>query len=454
MPNTMMANNERTESGVGNSSFAMSVPTALYQVNPPEQFDFKAPNDWPRWLRRFERFRIASGLQSKTEEQQVNMLIYCMGEEGEDLLTSFNLSPADKVSYTAVKNKFDEYMGFKRNIVYERARFFKRKQESGEPVDSFINDLHKLAEYCQFGNLKEELIRDIIVIGVADTKLSECLQLDDSLTLSKAILKARQAENLQKQQPLIRDSTEIEAIGGAFSKDVKCFRCGYLRNHSHSVCPAASVKCFKCNQVGHFQKCCRQKKNKGKVREIEGKNDFVTGAELQYLRELTIDELKFQDSWVVRIKVKDQEIEFKLDTGADVSVISRSTADLLQLRLQPSDRALFGPNKTPLLVDGMCSVHLRYKDKSIVENLYVLPNQKVALLSRSAIMALNLIKVNIGNVEKQNWIAEFPEVFNGIGRMKGAYKIRLEETAVYFQASPLWYKFRARSVPKTNIPDN
>ena len=35
---------------------------------PPEKFDFKQPDEWPCWLKRFEQFQIASGLSE--EESQ------------------------------------------------------------------------------------------------------------------------------------------------------------------------------------------------------------------------------------------------------------------------------------------------------------------------------------------------------------------------------------------------
>ena len=59
--------------------------TATYQISQPEPFDFASPEEWPKWLRRFERFRQASGLTDKSEEAQVNTLIYCMGDRADDI---------------------------------------------------------------------------------------------------------------------------------------------------------------------------------------------------------------------------------------------------------------------------------------------------------------------------------------------------------------------------------
>ena len=36
-------------------------PVANFQVTPPEKFSFK-PEDWPKWIQRFERFHKATGL--------------------------------------------------------------------------------------------------------------------------------------------------------------------------------------------------------------------------------------------------------------------------------------------------------------------------------------------------------------------------------------------------------
>ena len=75
---------------------------ATSQVTPPEGFTFNQPEEWPKWVRRFERFRLATELDSKGEEKQVNMLLYTMGDLAEDILRMFNLSETDKKKYEVV----------------------------------------------------------------------------------------------------------------------------------------------------------------------------------------------------------------------------------------------------------------------------------------------------------------------------------------------------------------
>ena len=115
-------------------------------------------------------------------ESQVNTLIYSMGDKADDILQSFTLSDEDLKKYDTVKQKFDSHFVKRRNVIFERAKFNSRKQETGESVDSFITDLHCLARYCNYGNLHDETIRDRIVVGIRDGKLSQRMQLEAELT--------------------------------------------------------------------------------------------------------------------------------------------------------------------------------------------------------------------------------------------------------------------------------
>ena len=118
-------------------------------INPPENLDFSEFAGWPNWSRRFERFRIAAGLDNKSEEYQVNSLIYTMGDKA-DVLGMLGLSDEDQKKYSKVKEAFDKHFICKYNVIYERARFNKRVQEPGESAESFISAVYKLSENCHW----------------------------------------------------------------------------------------------------------------------------------------------------------------------------------------------------------------------------------------------------------------------------------------------------------------
>ena len=189
---------------------------ASYQLAAIEPFNFGRPAEWSKWIRRFERFREATGLSSKSQQSQISTLVYSMGDKAEDLLRSFKLTEEQAKKYDTVKSNFESHFVKTRNVIFERARFNNRKQE-GESADDFITDLFSLAEHCGYGTLHDEMVRDRIVVGIHDKGLSERMQMLDDLDLAKAVSLARQTETVKKQQFTVRvqDSSGIEEIKGA-----------------------------------------------------------------------------------------------------------------------------------------------------------------------------------------------------------------------------------------------
>ena len=82
---------------------------AAFQIAPPEQFKFNQPDEWPKWIHHFERFRDASGPSQKGEVHQVNALVYCMGDTVDDILCSLGLSDDEKKVYEMVKTKLESH---------------------------------------------------------------------------------------------------------------------------------------------------------------------------------------------------------------------------------------------------------------------------------------------------------------------------------------------------------
>ena len=151
-----------------NTTWWQRAPQLMAQIRlqPPDPFDFKTPDDWPRWRRRFEQFRSTSGLQEASAAKQVNTLLYCLGEEAESVLTSTNISEEERKDYAAVLAKFDGFFQVRRNVIFERARFNRRCQLPGESAEQYIVELYNLAEHrCNYGTLTSEMIRDRLVAG-------------------------------------------------------------------------------------------------------------------------------------------------------------------------------------------------------------------------------------------------------------------------------------------------
>jgi len=66
--------------------------------------------------------------------------------------------------------------------------------------------LYNLSADCEFGELKEQLIQDRIVVGIRDCSLSAKLQMDSELTLKKAKQVFYQQEAVRGQQAILSKS--------------------------------------------------------------------------------------------------------------------------------------------------------------------------------------------------------------------------------------------------------
>ena len=57
-----------------------------------------------------------------------------------------------------------------------------------------MTSLYRQLEHCHYGDFRDELIRDRIVVDLQDSTLSQKLQLDPTLMLETAITAARQSK--------------------------------------------------------------------------------------------------------------------------------------------------------------------------------------------------------------------------------------------------------------------
>ena len=145
----------------------------------PEGFNFSKPEGWPQWIKRFDRFLDVN--QIDKEERKVSSLVYAMGARAEDILQTFGLDAAEAKKYSVVRDRFEKHFVVRRNVIFERARFHQRAQGEGESIENFLNDLYMMIDNCEYGAMRDDILRDRIVIGIRDVGLSQKLQLNDGV---------------------------------------------------------------------------------------------------------------------------------------------------------------------------------------------------------------------------------------------------------------------------------
>ena len=339
------------------------------------------PAAWPEWRERFDRYRKASKLHKEDEDVQVSTLIYALGKEADKVFKTFTFNnAADANKYELVLQKFNDHFVPRTNILHERTKFYNRYQKVGESVEQFHRSLHDLASTCSFENL-EEAVRDRLVIGLLIMEVAQKLQLEDlsKVNLKYAVDTARHYDLVKEQKTSTASvnavsgptphSSKQRGRGGAYkssrgnnnfrgnshfhpqrgqnSRVSSCGNCGY-QHAKQSQCPARGKTCKKCNKQNHFARVCRSGKN---INEVE---TFFTEAVTEENEEVFFMGSVFdinsvrqeaEPPWFVDINLCGLSTIFKIDTGANVSVVSHNIYQKLcpKPKLTKSNAILRGP---------------------------------------------------------------------------------------------------------------
>lgn len=207
-----------------------------------EKFSFKS-TDWEFWLAAYERYRTVTAVSTLPQGHQINQLLLAMGPNVDKIFVQQNKPVTSFTTYNEVTEFFTNLYKKKNNIIFERAQFNARNQREGETAEEYIDEIIRLAETCNYGALNDDLVRDKLVVGILDVKLSERLQLDEELTMQKPMEKIKQAEEVKRQNKTLRQqipsAINIERVykpkdkwkkGKMEQKETtnsnKCTRCG------------------------------------------------------------------------------------------------------------------------------------------------------------------------------------------------------------------------------------
>lgn len=131
---------------------------------------------------------------------RVAHLLNVIGTEGEDMFKTFNLLEMNCNDISKVLQEFETRCAPVTNVIYERYVFNKRTQEQGESLDHYMTDIMKQADLCQYGVLKDELIRDRLMSGIKDDRIRERLLTKKDLTFTKTIELLKVAGEATHQQ--------------------------------------------------------------------------------------------------------------------------------------------------------------------------------------------------------------------------------------------------------------
>ena len=191
-----------------------------------------------------------------------------------------------------------------------------------------------------------------------------------------------------------------------------CPRCERSPEHSRQQCPAKEEQCYKCGKRGHFQiMCCCKLCHNVSVVESADQEAFIG----------VVQDSEHENPWIT-LAVNGKPLKFKIDTGADVSVIPHKLfKNIPGASLTPAKKILSGPGYKVLPVKGQFVATLQHGNKQVTEDVFVVRRLSRALLERPAIESLDLVSRVNAVQSKKKLLCEFPKLFDGLGKLDGEY---------------------------------
>ena len=203
----------------------------------------------------------------------------------------------------------------------------------------------------------------------------------------------------------------------------KCANCGNPRNHPRTAgtCKAINIKCYNCNTMGHFAKYCPSPKREKQAPSTSAttlptKPSSVAAASLpdgpavtHAAPQIGADDLYSLAVGTVGsasprylVRVGEVEVPFRCDTGADVSVVSRSmlTEAAMAKLHSVADRQfiLAGTTAQPAML-GSVRARLHWNNADVEEELFICDFQHVNLLSERAAVQLGIVQMAPSDIQ-------------------------------------------------------
>ena len=377
--------------------------------------------DWTSYTERLQEYFIANGLEDAAKKKAV--LLSIVGAETYQLMRNLTApaKPTEK-SFDQLVKLVEEHHHPAPSVILQRFKFASRRQKPGESIATFVSELRRLSEHCNYGQTLDEMLRDRVVCGIADGRLQRRLLAEPELTLKKAVELAQAqetadqgAQHLQQKQPQSGQMNNLtKSLQPALQHgQTTCYRCRGT-NHLATECRFKDAICRNCSKMGHIARACRstpqlprqqtsgmpmmrkppgQQPNSRRTHQIAVDSENASDTSDSYeMFNLSGTQGK---PYFVNVQLNNCDLEMEIDTGASLSIMSEQTYHSLwpiqsRPELQPTTVKLHTYTKEPIKVLGIITVHVCYKEQNKSMPLLVVAGHGPSLLGRDWLAQLKL----------------------------------------------------------------
>uniref|UniRef100_A0A0K0EAY5 RNA-directed DNA polymerase n=2 Tax=Strongyloides stercoralis TaxID=6248 RepID=A0A0K0EAY5_STRER len=260
-------------------------------------------------------------------------------------------------------------------------------RQGEESLREFGLLIRRSARECsleEWGKGKEQFLSLIFLNGLKDEIVKRVLMASKELNLDKLIEIGRSHEIVHQK------GTVVAYVKNERKSQFKCMCCG-RNGHTKERCRLKDRECHGCGRKGHLKNMCKNGNKKGTMGNVDVEYDSESEEEMYHLDEISTGKNK-NLSGLVRVSIMDQNIMFKLDTGADKSIISKNVWEQLgkpALVTKNINENLFDVNGQKLEILGYLRCKISIKNVEYPAELRVFERNK-CLIGKDLIMAVKL----------------------------------------------------------------
>lgn len=321
-----------------------------HSLRAPGPLDVNSRNlslTWKRWKEEILLYLDLAVEDDAAKKRKT--LLYLIGENARKVYGTFTIVNAQNEAVAEADRTveqivaaFETYCNPKKNETVERYKFFTRSQSNGETFDEYITDLKTLAAECGFGEIRESLIRDRILIGILDGKVRERLLRESNLSLEKCAEICRAAE-VSKQSIQTMEQVTVHVVkkkpqAPQASRTSVCKYCAKRHAANKEACPAYGKECASCGKRNHFARACRSGETKqprsGRNQAQGRKKPLVHMLQEEAVMTVTEEEKTYSMSGPryakqvhARMALEGHLVTFQLDLGATCNVMPKHILD-------------------------------------------------------------------------------------------------------------------------------
>ena len=310
-------------------------------------FDSHA-DKWDEYWETLEQYFIANQVDDK---KLTATFITLIGKDAFTLLRAL-VSPEkpSNMKIDALNKVLHDHLQPSTILIAERYKFYKRDQDERETITDYVAALRKLSLHCEFKEFLNDALRDKFVCGIRDHNIRKRLLVERKLDVKSALELAKSLEQSAAESRAMENERKTSMYAFREQRVVRrCYRCNST-DHLANICKYKDKVCNNCKLKGHLTKACRNKKSTGagdkqynRTAEVKSEKCYCKSTEDNVpvnsrhdhgreAYESSDDEIMYINKVVgskaplsVNVEVEKKYIEFEVNTGSGITVISEYT---------------------------------------------------------------------------------------------------------------------------------